>query len=148
MGTTMLADYMASGSLRGSVISHASVASNGANAAIRAIGVDNWRAPQALTITEAYWEPTGADSAVTNTSSYRRITLINAGSAGTGTTVLGTLNNNTSQASNTLKTITVVAGNSVAAGEVVAFSHTTVGGAETNGTVLVAGQVHFNFRPV
>lgn len=147
MGTTALGEAY-SGSLRGAVISHASVASNGANAALNAIGANNWRAPQAITIVEAWWEPTGADSAVTNTSSYRRLTVINAGSAGTGTTVLGTLNNNTSQASNTLKTVTMVSTNSVAQGEVVAVSHATVGGAETNGTVLVAGNFHLTYRPI
>jgi hypothetical protein len=147
LGSTMLGD-IASGSLRGIAISHASVASNGANAAISNIGANNFRAPQAITIVEAWWEPTGADSAVTNTSSYRRLTVINAGADGTGTTVLGTLNNNTSQASNTLKAVTMVAGNSVAQGAVVAVSHATVGGAETNGTVLVAGNFHFTYRPV
>lgn len=147
MGTTALGEAY-SGSLRGSVISHASVASNGANAAIRAIGADNWRAPQACTIVEAWWEPTGADSAVTNTSSYRTLTIINAGSSGTGTTVLASVANNTSQASNTLKAMTVVANNSVSQGQVVAFSHATVGGAETNGTVLVAGNGHFTYRPI
>lgn len=147
MGTTALGDIQ-SGAVAGDVISHASVASNGANAAIRAIGVLNWRAPQAITIVSAHWEPTGADSAVTNTSSYRTLSMINAGSAGTGTTVLASLANNTSQASNTLKAMTVASAPTVAAGEVVAFSHATVGGAETNGTVLVAGQARFHYRPI
>ena len=147
MGSTMLGD-ITSGSLRGPVISHASVASNGAAAALSAIGALNWRAPQNCTIVEAWWEPTGADSAVTNTSSYRLLTIINAGSAGTGTTVLASLNNNTSQASNTLKAMTVASTATVAQGAVVAASHVTVGGAETNGTVLVAGQFHVTYRPV
>ena len=147
MGSTMLGD-LASGSLRGMVISHASVASNGANAVISNIGALNFRAPQAITIVEAWWEPTGADSAVTNTSSFRRLTIVNGGASGLGTTVLGTLDNTTSQASNTLKSVTMVAGNSVAQGHNVCFSHATVGGAETNGTVLVAGNVHFTYRPI
>ena len=45
MGSTLLGD-IASGALRGTTISYASVASNGAGAAIGAIGVGNWRAPQ------------------------------------------------------------------------------------------------------
>lgn len=147
MGTTFLGDAQ-SGSLHGGIISHASVASNGAGAVIANIGVNNWRAPQACTIVEAWWEPTGADSAVTNTTSYRLLTLVNAGSAGTGTTVLASLNNTTSQASNTLKTMTVASAATLAQGAVVAASHATVGGNETNGTVLVAGQFRFTYRPI
>jgi hypothetical protein len=147
MGSTFLGD-IPSGAMAGDVISHASVASNGAGAAVRAIGVGNWRAPQNVTIVDAYWEPTGADSAAANTASYRRLTIIDAGSAGAGTTVLGTLNLTASVASNTLRAITMVATNSVSKGNVVAFSHATVGGAHSDGTVLVAGQVHFTYRPI
>lgn len=147
MGSTALGD-IPSGAIQGDVISHASVASNGANAALRNIGALNWRAPQALTIVSAYWEPTGADSAVTNTASYRRLSLINAGAAGLGTTVLASVNLTATTASNTLRALTNVTTPTVAAGEVVAASHATVGGAETNGTVLVAGNFHFNWRPI
>jgi len=147
MGSTFLGD-IASGALRGDVISYASVASNGAGAAIRAIGVGNWRAPQNITIVDAWMEHTGADGGAQNSASYRRLTLIDAGSAGAGTTVLGTLNLTSSQASNTTRAFTMVDRNSVSKGNIVAFSHATVGGAHSDGTVLVAGQIHYTYRPI
>jgi hypothetical protein len=147
MGSTKLGD-IPSGAIAGQTISHASVASNGANAAILAIGVGNWRAPQNVTIVSAHWEPTGADSAVTNTTSYRTLTLINGGSAGTGTAVLASVALTATTASNTLRALTLASVPTVAEGSVVAFSHATVGGAETNGTVLVAGQARFSYRPI
>jgi hypothetical protein len=93
-------------------------------------------------------EHTGADGGAQNSASYRRLTLIDAGSAGAGTTVLGTLNLTSSQASNTTRAFTMVDRNSVSKGNVVAFSHATVGGAHSDGTVLVAGQIHFTYRPI
>lgn len=147
MGSTFLGD-IPSGALAGDTISHASVASNGANAAIRNIGVANWRAPQNVTIVNAYWEPTGADSAVTHTASYRRLSLVNGSTDGLGTAVLASVNLTATTASNTLRSLSLVTTPTVSAGHVVYFSHATVGGAETNGTVLVAGQARFTYRPI
>lgn len=137
------------GAIAATNLTHASVASNGAGAVIGNLGAQNFRAPQDLTIVSAWWEPTGADSSCSQAASYRRLTLINAGSNGaTGNTALGSLNNNTSQASNTTKGFTLGANPTVAAGNVIAVSHATVGGADANGTVLVAGQVGFTYRPL
>src|SRR5258708_2722349 len=137
MGSTLLADNMLQGAIGGANVSFASVASNGAGATLGNIGQGIFRAPQALTLVAAWYEPTGADSGVTNTSSYRDLPLINGGADGTGTTVLATLHNNTSQGSNTTKAMTLAATPTVPAGSVIAAKHATVGGAETNGTVLV-----------
>lgn len=147
MGSTALGD-IPSGAIMGQTISHASVASNGAGAALLAIGAGNWRAPQNITIVSAEWEPTGADSAVTNTSSYRQLSLVNAGNTGTGTTVLASVALTATTASNSTRALTLASTPTVSQGQVVAASHATVGGNETNGTVLVAGQFRFTYRPI
>lgn len=142
------------GSLAGGVISHASVASDGANATYGGAGfASKWRAPQDCTIVAAYWEPHGADSAAANASSYRALKLINGGADATGTTVLASINLTASLASNTQRAFTVVSNASsltpsIAAGAVVYASQNTVGGAHSAGTVLVAGQFRFNYRPI
>ncbi len=143
-----------SGSLAGAVISHASVASDGANATYGGAAVaTKWRAPQACTIVGAYWEPHGANSAAANASSYRDLKLINGGADATGTTVLASLSLTASLASNTQRAFTLVSNSSLstpvlAAGDVVYASQNTVGGAHSAGTVLVAGQFRFNYRPI
>lgn len=147
MGSTMLGD-IPSGAIHGTVISHASVASNGAGAALRNIGAGIFRAPQNLTIVAAWWEPTGADNSATTTGSYRRLSVINAGNDGTGTTVLASLNLTASLASNTTRALTLAATPTVSQGQVIAASHTTVGGDHANGTVLQAGNFHIMVRPI
>ena len=147
MGTTFLGDIQ-SGAVMGDEVSHASAASDGANAAIRAIGANNWRAPQNITIVSAWWEATGADSAAANASSYRTLQIINAGSSGTGTTALASLNLTASLGSNTQRAMTMAPTPSASTGEVIAASHLTVGGAHSAGTVLVAGNFRFAYRPI
>lgn len=137
------------GSLRGGFVSHASVASDGANATYGgAGGVGKWRAPQACTIVRAYWEPTGADSAAANASSYRRLSIINGGTNATGTTVLASVNLTASAASNTERAFTLVTTPTLSQGECIYASQATVGGAHSAGTVLVAGVFHFDYRPI
>lgn len=142
------------GSLHGGVISHASVASDGANATYGGAGVAlKWRAPQDCTIVGAYWEAHGADSAAANASSYRTLSLINGGADATGTTVLGSVALTASLASNTTRGLTLVSNSTyatptLAAGAVVYASQATVGGAHSAGTVLVAGQFGFFYRPI
>lgn len=143
-----------SGALEGGLISHASVASNGANATYGGAGaVLKWRAPQACTILGAYWEANGADSAAANATSYRRLSLINGGAAGAGTTVLASVDLTASLASNTTRALTMVSNATMqtpilAAGDIVYASQATVGGAHSDGTVLVAGTFGFRYRPI
>lgn len=130
------------------LITHASVASNGANAIVGSIGAGCFRAPGPLRLQSAWWEPNGADSAASNTASYRNINVLNAGQTGTGATVLASLALTASLASNNTRGLTLGARPVLNAGDIVAFQHATVGGAHSDGTVLVAGQLHTNWRAI
>jgi gamma-glutamyltranspeptidase len=141
-----------SGSWRGEFVTHASLASNGASAAY-GIGTDaqRFRVPQAGIIIGADWEATGASQAATVSTSYRRFTVYNASTDGSGTAVLGSLNLSATLASNATRAFTMqssTASLTVPAGAIIAVSQTTVGGNDSNGTVVVAGGVHIKFRPI
>jgi hypothetical protein len=131
------------------VISHASAASDGAGAALQgAGGAAKWRAPQACRIVGAWWEPHGADSDAANTLSYRNLTLVDGGAAAAGIATLASLALTASLGSNVQRALSLVASPTVDAGDVVYASHLTVGGNHSAGTVLVAGQFRFNYRPI
>lgn len=120
-------------------VTHASVASNGANARIQALGPFEFD----VQIRQVYWSPTGADqNTAAQTASYRRLTLYNGGTAGTATATasrLGSANVNASLASHGTTTFTLAATPTVASGGIIYLSHETVGGAHNDGTVLAAG---------
>lgn len=140
-----------SGSLRGEVISHAALASDGASAAY-GIGTDaqRFRVRQAAVIVGCDWEPTGANQVATKTASYRRLTIYNASTDGSGTVVLGSLNLSASLASNAVRALTMnaFASITVPANTLCAISQVSVGGNESNGTVVVAGIFHIHYRPI
>lgn len=125
------------------VITHASVASNGANAILGFAGP--W--PYDVRVRTQYWQPTGADftvSTATATASYRRIDVYNGGAAGTATATasrIGSLSLQASIASRSTAGFTIDSTVTVAAGNTLYFSQSTVGGADANGTVLPAGQI-------
>jgi|SRR3972149_416492 len=137
------------GSLQGGVVSHASLASDGAAATYGGAAIANkWRAPQACTIVGAYWEPHGADNDAANASSYRRLTVINGGAAAAGTTVLASLNLTASLASNTQRAMTLATNPTLSAGECIYASQTTIGGNHSAGTVTRAGTFRWDYRPI
>lgn len=117
------------------IFTHASVASNGADAGLGQIGPFGY----AVRVRSAWWTPTGADQGA-HTASYRRVSLRNGGSAGTGTAIIGSLNLSASKASLAPASMTVDTTATLAAGEVLVASQATVGGADATGTVLRAGQ--------
>lgn len=144
------------GALQGGVISHASLASDGAAATYGGAGAaTQWRAPCNLTITGAWWVPTGADQSASQSASYRQLSLIAGGSAAAGTTVIASLAMSASLASNASRDMTLV-GNATASistptiskGDVIYASQATAGGDHSNGTVLRAGHFGFSYRPI
>lgn len=115
------------------------IASNG-GAAAYALFV----APQAMRVTAFWYCPDSGDQAITasDSASYRRLTIIDGGAAGTGTVVMGTLNLQTSVASKgyadgTMATTPVT----LDAGDVVLFSQGSVGGNHNVNTVLAKGKI-------
>ena len=123
----------------------ASVASNGAAASARVA----FRAPQAIRITHAWWQPdTVAQATASATASYRRLSLINGGQGLAGTTVLGSLNLTASLQSLATRAFTLASTPTLAAGDTLIFSHATVGGDQSEGTVLRAGTLFVGYRPI
>lgn len=116
---------------------NASVASDGANA-----GYVIMRAPNNIKITGAYWTPYDADQ-TGHATSYRRVQIVNGGTAGTGTTVIASLNITASKASKSLNALSGTG--TVTSGGAVVFSILTVGGAKNTETILRAGMVQVEY---
>lgn len=125
-------------------MTHASFASGGANARVGQAGPF----PFPIRVRSAYWTATGADNTASSSVSYRRLTLVNGGTAGTGTVVAASLNLTATQASLLPRAMTIgaVGVATLAAGEVLVASQATVGGADANGTVLAAGQFAIDYE--
>lgn len=128
-------------------ITFASVASDGAASRLGQVGPFGREGR----VKAGYWTPTGGDQGA-NTASYRLIDLYNGGTAGTTTATanrVARVNNSTSQASLGAKTFTIVypaTGSQASAGtfgsaDILYFSQSTAGGADSTGTVLKAGQL-------
>ena len=148
MGSTAYGD-LTSGAVGTIVISHASVASDGAAAKVLEIGALVNRAPQNMRLVSAWWEPTGADSSAASAVSYRTLNIVNGGADGTGTTVIASVNLTASQASNTQKALTLVATPSLSTGEVIFASYSaTAGAADATHTKLFAGNFRVAWRPI
>lgn len=177
MGSTFEGD-ISSGELLLGIIQHTSVASNGAGAIIggtgqvgtTTAGPQMLRAPQAGVITSVWWEPTDASLAATSSASYRQLSIIDAGQTGTGTAVLASMAATATQASFstaalnlatasqsatslkagtvTVQGIATTAYPTVAAGDIIAASHATVGGNSATNTEVRAGQFHIHYRPI
>lgn len=124
-------------------VANASVASNGANARVAAIG------PFAhnIRVQNFWWTPLGTDQAG-DTASYRRLTLVNGGAAGTDTVVLASLNLTASHASLGPVAGAPVTAQTVASGTVLYLSQTSIGTASDAETVLVAGQAALAYEIV
>jgi len=143
-----------SGAIFGGTISHASVASNGANATYGGAGaVGKFRAPVPIKIVNSYWEAEGADSDAANTASYRRLEIIDGGADATGTAIVASLGVTASLASDTQRSFSNVSNASFAqftvdAGDVLYVSQLTVGAAHSTGTILVAGSFRFDYMPI
>ena len=136
MGSTFQADTP--GNRHIATLDVASVASDGA--ASRFVVLN---AAQNIQILAAKWEVQGADQGA-NSASYRSVQLVNGGSAGTATTVVASLGFTASLASLSNNALTGTA--TVASGAQVMFSQNTVGGAHSDGTVVIAGRLQVEYR--
>lgn len=124
---------------QGIFATHASVASNGANARLGQIGPFE----RNMRIRGAWWTPIDADNGGTSTASYRRLSLYNGGSAGTATATasrIASLNLTASKASLAPVAMTVDTTVTLAAGAIIYASQETVGAASATNTQLQAGQ--------
>lgn len=126
------------------IVSHASVASNGASASL---GL--FRAPQNIKLQEAYRIPAANEAThgtASTSASYRRWSITNLGSAGAGTTVMASLNQTVSQAALTGRAFSTTANNTAAAGDIIAISFASVGGDDADGTVVAAGSIQLQYE--
>lgn len=131
-------------------VTHASVASNGANARLGQFTVLD---PNGIRIRSAVWMPTGADQATHGTAStsasYRRLEIYNGATSGTVTATasrIGSLNLTASLASLGTRGFTIDTTVTVASGQVVYFSQSTVGGTDNDGTILAAGALNLSYE--
>lgn len=127
-------------------VQSASVASNGA-AGMEGFGM--WRAPANGQLLRAHRIVLANEATVgtaTTSASYRRHRIINAGSAGTGTTIIASLNQTVSQASRTSRAYTLESSPSFSAGELLLFDQTTVGGNNDDGTVVAASLINIHYE--
>ena len=125
----------------------AAVASNGAGAIIETA---KFVAPANLLILSA-WRCNISASDVTvgtatSSASYRRVNILNGGTAGSGTTIMASLNATASAASITTRAFATTANNTCTAGAIIYASHLTVGAATADGTDMAASTLHFAYR--
>ena len=134
-------------------LTRAALASNGGSA-VYGVGnvVQQIRAPQAMFIIGADYEPYGADDAPDQSASYRRYSIINGGTGGAGTDVLGSLNLSATLASNATRAFTMQAGGTsvqtVSKGEIIYANQVTIGGDHSVGTVNAAARIWIHWRPI
>jgi hypothetical protein len=132
------------------VVTHASVASNGADAKIA--GQIGPFGGNGIRVKAAWWTPTGTDQATkgtaTTSASYKRLLMVNGGSAGTAVSpVIATWNLTASVASLSATAHTSIDSSAtVASNEIIYFSALTVGAATADGTELRAGQFAFSYE--
>ncbi len=138
MGNTRLADIPGA-EFMGGQMDNASVASNGAGAVVGYV----FTAPADINVVNAWWTPTGGDQ-LGNATSYRVVNILNAGAAGAGTVVLGSIGMVASHASNT--PVAFTGSGSVASAGQVGLSHATVGGDHSAGTKLFAGRTTITYQ--
>jgi len=139
MGNTFQADVP--GNRYPTLYHNASVASDGGSSVV---GI--FRAPNDIKVQAAYWCPYGADqgAAASASASYRRVTLINGGTAGTGTTVIASINMSASKAS--FGNYTLSGTGTAVSGAMLVFSQETVGGTHATGTILRAGVMTIEYE--
>lgn len=120
--------------------STAAVASNGAGAILPDCA---FVAPANIKLLSAWRMNISASDVTvgtaTSSASYRRTNILNAGTAGSGTTIMASLNATASAASLTTRAFATTANNTAPAGAILLASHLTVGAATADGTDMAAG---------
>lgn len=129
-------------------LTHASAATDAAAASVGNIGAMAWRAPQAIRIVSAWWEPTGADQPAADAASFRTQSLRAGGADGTATRLLASGTTLVSQASNTTRGLTIATDPIVNRGEIVYGAYSATSGGTHAGTVVRAGTFSFTYSPL
>jgi hypothetical protein len=144
MGKTFLADIP--GNYFHQVFTNASVASNGGNAVVASAC---FVAPNNIEVKRAWYAPWAnacTKGTATSSATYRRLTVVNGGSAGTGTTIMASANITASIASRGTKAFTTTANNTANSGEILYFSQATVGGTCDDTTELQSGVLQLEYE--
>lgn len=121
---------------------HASAASNTANGRLIPLGV----APHNMRIRAAWWTPTGADQGTA--ASYRNLTIVNGGTAGTGTVSVASKVGSASAASLVPASMVVDSSVTIPAGAMLYASQVTVGGTDATGTAIAAGEFDLAYEVI
>lgn len=128
----------------------AAVASNGADGRVASIG---FVCPAPLRLLSAWRANLAANEVTvgtaTSSASYRRHLIYNGGSAGTGTataSIMASQNATASGASLGARSFVVDTTVTAAAGDILYYSHLTVGAATANGTDAAAGTLQIAYQ--
>ncbi len=146
MGKSFLADIPGNFFVQ-KIGSVAAAASNGAGAIPADVA---FVAPANIKLLSA-WRLNQTASDVTagtaiSSASYRRMNLLNGGTAGTGTTIMASLNATASAASLTTRAFATTANNTATQGAILYASHLTVGAATADGTDLAASLIFIAYE--
>lgn len=145
MGDSFLADIPGNFFIQ-KLGSYAAVASGGAGS----LQLDSaFVAPADIKIVSAWRFVNAAEVTVgtaTSSASYRRMNLLNGGTAGSGTVIMASLNATASASATTARAFVTTANNTAPAGAIIYASHLTVGAATADGTDMAAGFVQIAFE--
>lgn len=124
----------------------AAIASGGANARLQNCFV----APADLKVLSAWKVNLAADEVTvgtaTSSASYRRHTVVNGGTAGTGTAIIASINATASAASLGSRAFTLTTNNTVTSGGIIYGSQLTVGAATADGTDAAACEIQIAYE--
>jgi len=144
MGKTALADVI--GNAFQANFTNAGVASNAANAVVASAA---FVAPNDIKVKQAWyipWANACTKGTATTSATYKRVTLVNGGTSGTGTTLIASCNITASIASRGSKAFATTASNTASGGEMLYFSALTVGGTSDDGTELKTGILQIEYE--
>jgi hypothetical protein len=145
MASTPQGDIPGNRGVEGYAGTVAAVASGGAGAVIGYLGPYPWP----IRVRNFWFTPTSANQAATNTASFRQISVYNGGPTGTATATqnrVAILNATASSASFTPIPNTSTVDQTIPSGNLIYFSQGTVGGNDSNGTVLAGGQLSLAYE--
>jgi len=146
MGRSRIADIPGAFPVAVKMGTNTAIASNGAGAILN----DTiWVAPANLKVVSAYRVAHATEvtkGTATTSASYRRHNLINGGIAGTGTSIVASLNNTASNAATSSRAFATTANNTVTKGALLYVSHLTVGAETGDGTDVANGSYFLEYE--
>ncbi|MDE2106851.1 MAG: hypothetical protein KGL39_57075 [Patescibacteria group bacterium] len=125
---------------------NASIASNGATSQIDQFVAPSTNAIKILAVNRIVQANEATHGTATTSATYRQFVLVNAGTSGTGTATLASLNQTASQAAGPARAFTLASTVTAPAGAVIQLQQVTVGGTDNDGTIVQAGSTDIDYQ--